>query len=151
MSLRKLTLHPFESPYEEFDPNDSTYRERARQFNFELKSDSHHTQAAFLKITPEIPHIHPSHRPMPKSGGINIRGPKLMDDTTATLLERASNVGLELNASKAVLAGTSTVAVLAFLVAGPLYGLLAALPALIAALSFRVIRSLSKTAKKELR
>jgi len=144
VSIRKLALRQqMDSPYQEFDPNDSTYAESARQFIFESKSDSHHTQAAFLKITPEASHIRPSHRAMSKSGGINLRGPKLMDDATATLLQRASNVGLELNASKVVLALTSAVAVFAFLVAGPLYGLLAALPAIIAALSYRVLRSLS--------
>src|SRR5437773_6550504 len=129
MSVRRVTLRSqLESPYGESDPNDSIYR--PRQFNFESTPDSLHSQAAFFKITPEVSHIRSSHRPMPKSGRIVIRGPGLMDNTTTTLLQRASNVGLELNASKAVLAMTSIIAVFAFLVAGPVYGLLATLPAI---------------------
>ncbi len=153
MAIRKPILRSqLENPYEgEFDSNDSIYQDRARQFKFELKSDSHHTQAAFQLIAPDILHIRQRLQPISEPHGIDIRGPKLMDDTTATLLERASNVGLELNASKAVLAATSAVAVFAFLAAGPLYGLLAALPALIAALSFRVLQSLSNRARRSVR
>ena len=146
MSLRKIGLRSLlEGPYEiESDLNDFGYRSRGRDFHSELEKLQ--TRSAFRIIAPDISQFRPSHQPMTEPRDTIIaRGPRM--DDMATFLEQASNVGLELNASKTVLVMTSVVAVFAFLVAGPVYGLLASLPAVIAALSYRVLTALSKRLK----
>jgi hypothetical protein len=75
--------------------------------------------------------------------------PKVVDDATAfRLLQRASDVSREVNASKAVLVLTSAIAAVTILLGGPVYGAIAAIPALLSALSLRVVKSLSRTAKE---
>ncbi len=153
MSVRKVALQQIkvDSPYDTgFDLKDSDFQDRTVRFKVEPQHQ-HSSQISFVRIAPST-RIRSPLPPLTEPRGIHVRSPMPMDSATATqLLQRASNVSLELNASKAVVVITSTMTVFAFLFGGPLYGVLASLPAIIAALSFRVLRGLSKTAKKELR